>query len=77
MFIRGVRKVTFVENDLNALNTLKKNLTLLSLNNRAEVVDTSVEFFLKKEKTFKYDFFFLILLSPIKLLLKIYNFLKK
>ena len=74
---RGVRKVTFVENDLNALNTLKKNLTLLSLNNRAEVVDTSVEFFLKKEKTFKYDFFFLILLSPIKLLLKIYNFLKK
>ncbi len=55
---RGVRKVTFVENDLNALITLKKNLTLLSLNNRAEVVDKSVESFLKKEKTFKYDFFF-------------------
>ena len=74
---RGVRKVTFVENDLNALITLKKNLTLLSLNNRAEVIDTSVECFLKKEKVFKYDFFFLIPLSPIKLISKVYNFLKK
>ena len=55
---RGVEKVTFVEKDKNALNILKKNLSVLSLENRSKVMCCRIEYFLEKEKNKKYNIIF-------------------
>ena len=40
---RGAEKVTFIENDLIAINTLKENLVSLSISNQAKIINNKVE----------------------------------
>ena len=68
---RGADKVTFIEQDIRATNILKKNLIHLSLINKSVIVRNSVENFLNSNLKEKYQFFFLIHLLQIIILLKI------
>jgi 16S rRNA (guanine966-N2)-methyltransferase len=45
---RGVKKVIFVENDINALTVLRKNLRNLKIENQTEVVNNKIIFFFEK-----------------------------
>ncbi len=55
---RGAEKVTFVENDKNAINILEKNLINLSIIKNANLFHDTVENFFKKNRREKYDIFF-------------------
>jgi len=45
---RGVKSLTFVENDKNAIKILRKNLLSLSVNNSVEIVEDAILDFLHK-----------------------------
>ena len=53
---RGANKVTFIEQNKLACETLKKNLDQLSLNNKATLINDNVENIFLKNK--KFDIFF-------------------
>jgi len=56
---RGAKKVTFVEQDKDASNLLKKNLIKLSTLNQATIINDKIKnIFIKKDKE-KYNIFFL------------------
>ena len=55
---RGVKKVTFVEQDKNEIKILKKNLFLLSLESKSLVLNFKIENFLEIKKKEKYNIFF-------------------
>ena len=59
-YSRGARSVTFVDNNLKAINILKKNLELFSLLENSSIIYKDVEIFLNKNNK-KYD---LILADP-------------
>ena len=54
---RGANKVTFIEQNKLACETLKKNLDQLSLNNKATLINDNVENIFLKNK--KFDIFYL------------------
>ena len=58
---RNSRSVTFVENDKNALKTLKMNIKELKLEKKTSIFDTSVFYFLEKISKIedRYDLIFL------------------
>ena len=56
---REANKVTFIEQDKAVSNILKKNLTLLSIVDEADVINNKIENFLLKNKKNKYNIFFL------------------
>ena len=56
---RGAKKVTFIERDKNAANILKENLIKLNVANKANIISRNVENVLKKNKSEKFDIFFL------------------
>jgi 16S rRNA (guanine966-N2)-methyltransferase len=56
---RGAEKVTFVEESIDAVNILKKNLNLLLINNKATIINEKIEDMLKNNKKEKFNIFFL------------------
>jgi len=64
---RGAKKVKFIEQDKQALETLKENLIQLSIINKAEFINDHIENILIKNNKEKYDIFFLIHHFQIKL----------
>ena len=56
---RGAKKVTFAEQDKNALSILKKNLIKLSIINDTEIFNGKIENIFKIDRKEKYDIFFL------------------
>ena len=56
---RGAKKVTFVEQDKNAVNVLSKNLNKLSVIDKANIFNQEVEKFLKNNLKQKFNIFFL------------------
>jgi 16S rRNA (guanine966-N2)-methyltransferase len=55
---RGAKKVKFIEQNKQALGTLKENLMQLSIINRAELINDHIENVLLKNNKEKYDIFF-------------------
>tara|TARA_B100000767_G_scaffold263071_1_gene276387 strand:+ start:390 stop:950 length:561 start_codon:yes stop_codon:yes gene_type:complete len=55
---RGAKKVKFIEQDKQALETLKENLIQLSIINKAEFINDHIENILIKNNKEKYDIFF-------------------
>jgi len=55
---RGAKKVKFIEQDKQALGTLKENLIQLSIINKAEFINDHIENILIKNNKEKYDIFF-------------------
>ena len=55
---RGAKKVKFIEQDKQALETLKENLIKLSIINKAEFINDHIENILIKNNKEKYDIFF-------------------
>ncbi len=56
---RGAKKVTFVEQDKNALNILTENLIKLSIIDQAIVLNNKIENILIRKDNEKYNIFFL------------------
>ena len=56
---REAKKITFVEKDKSAINVLKKNFLLLSIEDKALVVSNKIEKFLEEKKTNKFEIIFL------------------
>ena len=56
---RGAKKVTFIEQDKNASNILKENLSKLSIINQANIINDKLENFFKRKDKEKFDIFFL------------------
>ena len=56
---RGAQKVTFVEQDKNAVTILKKNLDKLSILNNVNILNQTVEDFLKSSFKQRFNIFFL------------------
>ena len=56
---RGADKVTFVEKDILAVNVLKTNLAKLSITERSEIINKSIEDAFKNILNKKYNIFFL------------------
>ena len=56
---RGAKKVTFVEKDLMALKTLKKNINNLKIENYSEICPTEIVACIKKFNKEKFDIIFL------------------
>ncbi len=56
---RGAKKVTYVEQDLTAINVLKENLNKLSISNKSIVYNSTIENFLMNQIKEKFDMFFL------------------
>lgn len=57
---RGAKKVLFVEQDKMAFKILKENLLKLSVENKASVINSSVDNIFENNKKNKFNFFFLI-----------------
>ena len=55
---RGAKKVTFIEQDLNASIVLKENLNKLSIKNKSEVFNNKIESFLEGDILDKFHIFF-------------------
>ena len=55
---RGAKKVSFVEQDPNAINILKENLNKLSIIEKVKIYNSKIEHFLSKNKKEKFDIFF-------------------
>ena len=72
---RGANKVTFIEQNKLACETLKKNLDQLSLNNKATLINDNVENIFLKNK--KFDIFFLDPPFANNKYIKILSLLKK
>ena len=56
---RGANEIVFVEKDKSAAKILNKNLLSLKIENKAKVVVDEIKNFLIKNKTEKFDIFFL------------------
>ena len=56
---RGAKKVAFIEQDMIAANTLKKNLVELSIENKSIIYRNKIEDVLAKDLKEKYHIFFL------------------
>ena len=56
---RGAKKVTFVEQNTNAVNILKENLNLLSINSKATIINSKIEKVLDNNEKQKFNIFFL------------------
>ena len=56
---RGAKKVTFIEQDVDASNILKKNIINLSINNKTKVYANKIENFLIGNIKEKFNCFFL------------------
>ena len=56
---RGAAEVTFVEKDKIAINTLKKNLFNLSIQNKSSIFEKDIADFLNKDQKKKFEIFFL------------------
>ena len=74
---RGADKVTFVEKDILAVNVLKTNLAKLSITERSEIINKSIEDAFKIILNKKYNIFFLILHLQIVRSQKIFDLLKR
>ena len=57
---RGAKKVLFVEQDKMAFEILKENLLKLSVENKALVINSSVDNIFENNEKNKFNFFFLI-----------------
>ena len=55
---RGAKKVLFVEQDKMAFKILKENLLKLSVENKASVINSSVDNIFENNKKNKFNFFF-------------------
>ena len=55
---RGAKKVTFIEQDKNATNILRENLNKLSVFNKAKILNTKIEDYLKDKLNEKFNIFF-------------------
>ena len=55
---RGAKKVAFIEQDMIAANTLKKNLVELSIENKSIIYRNKIEDVLQKDLKEKYHIFF-------------------
>jgi len=56
---RGAKKITFVENDNNALTILKKNINHFKIENKSEVIGTKIiSFFNQLNKKNKFEIIF-------------------
>ena len=55
---RGAKKVSFVEQDPNAINILKENLNKLSIIEKVKIYNSKIEHFLSKNIKEKFDIFF-------------------
>ena len=73
---RGAKKVTFIEQNKNAVNILKKNLTKLNILERSTVYHDKIENILKHEKE-KYNIFFFDPPFLNKNFLEIFKLIKK
>jgi len=56
---RGAKKVTFVEQNTIAVNILKENLNLLSINSKATIINSKIEKVLENNEKKKFNIFFL------------------
>ena len=56
---RGANKVNFFEKEIHALNILKKNLNILSIQKKSEIFNGKIEETLKKNLKRKFNIFFL------------------
>lgn len=56
---RGASKATFIERDLGAFRVLSKNISKLSISNRATILNDNIESFLNKKSIEKFHIFFL------------------
>ena len=56
---RGAKMVTFVENDDLALKVLRENLSLMSITNKAKIINSNINIELKKYYNDKFNIFFL------------------
>tara|TARA_B100001996_G_scaffold62932_1_gene45101 strand:+ start:167 stop:730 length:564 start_codon:yes stop_codon:yes gene_type:complete len=56
---RGANKIIFVEKNKNAAETLNKNLSALSIENKAVVMNEEIKDFLNRKQFKKFDIFFL------------------
>ena len=56
---RGANKVTFIEEDINAANILKKNLNALSVINKSKIYVKKIENVISQEAIEKYHIIFL------------------
>ena len=56
---REANKVTFIEQNKNTFNVLKKNLVALSVIDQAMIINDKIENFINKINKEKYDIFFL------------------
>tara|TARA_B100001027_G_scaffold163531_1_gene115911 strand:- start:113 stop:673 length:561 start_codon:yes stop_codon:yes gene_type:complete len=74
---RGARKITFVENNKNALIILKNNLLKLSNKKNFELINLSIENYLDKNLNNKYEIFFLDPPFSDKIFLKNLETIKK
>ena len=55
---RGAKKVLFVEQDKMAFKILKENLLKLSIENKASVINSSVDSIFENNEKNKFNFFF-------------------
>ena len=55
---RGAKKVTFIERNKEAFETLNKNIIKLSIIDQVEIINDQIENFLKKNKNEKFNIFF-------------------
>ena len=58
---RGAKKVLFVEQDKMAFKILKENLLKLSVENKASVINSSVDNIFENNKKNKFNFFFFLI----------------
>ena len=57
---RGAKKVTFIDQNVDTTNILKKNLDRFSITDKARVLNEKIENFLSDTIKEKFDIFFLI-----------------
>lgn len=66
---RGAKKVTFIDQNVDAINILKKNLNRFLITDKARVLNEKIENFFRNVTKEKFDIFFLIHRFLIKHLL--------
>ena len=66
---RGAKKVTFIDQNVDAINILKKNLDRFLIKDKARVLNEKIENFFRNVTKEKFDIFFLIHRFLIKHLL--------
>jgi 16S rRNA (guanine966-N2)-methyltransferase len=74
---RGAKKVTFVEENKNTADILKKNLIKLSISNKAIMINDKVENIIGKNKKEKFNIFFLDPPFIKKDFIQVLNLIKK